>query len=129
MLVIPQCSTCCMVDWQLCSCICSSEHQHEWDIWNVCETLAFTFKFSLTQELRDHNGLICVGRFPAADFLLSGGQSMTWLLGNKLITVTTSGCSMKALKNGLCDKCWLLCRADKGENMQIGTISSAFQMR
>lgn len=67
----------------------------------------------------------CVGRFPAADFLLSGGQSMTWLLGNKLITVTTSGCSMKALKSGLCDKCWLLCRADKGENMQIGTISLA----
>ncbi|PSN43169.1 hypothetical protein C0J52_09893 [Blattella germanica] len=52
-------------------------------------------------------------RLPTADFLLSGGQSMTWLLGNKLITVTTSGCSMKALKNGLCDKCWLLCRPDK----------------
>ncbi|KAJ4432765.1 hypothetical protein ANN_21404 [Periplaneta americana] len=53
-------------------------------------------------------------RLPTADFLLSGGQSMTWLLGNKLITVTTSGCSMKALKNGLCDKCWLLCKADRG---------------
>lgn len=63
-----------------------------------------------------------VCRLPTADFLLSGGQSMTWLLGNKLITVTTSGCSMKALKNGLCDKCRMLCRADKGENMQIDTI-------
>lgn len=54
---------------------------------------------------------------------------MTWLLGNKLITVTTSGCSMKALKNGLCDKCWLLCRAEKGENMQSGTTSLASQMK
>lgn len=52
-------------------------------------------------------------RQPTADFLLSGGQSMTWLLGNKLITVTTSGCSQKALKNGLCDKCWQICRLDK----------------
>ncbi|XP_067006155.2 tuberin isoform X2 [Anabrus simplex] len=52
-------------------------------------------------------------RLPTAEFLLNGGQSMTWLLGNKLISVTTSGCSQKALKNGLCDKCWALCRQDK----------------
>ncbi|XP_031419844.1 tuberin isoform X1 [Clupea harengus] len=30
-------------------------------------------------------------RSPIADFLLSGGQSMTWLVGNKLVTITTSG--------------------------------------
>lgn len=35
---------------------------------------------------------------------------MSWLLGNKLITVTTSGCAQKALKHGLCDKCWLVCQ-------------------
>lgn len=49
-------------------------------------------------------------RLPSAEFLLLGGQSMTWLLGNKVITVTTSGCSQKALKQGLCDKCLALCR-------------------
>lgn len=49
-------------------------------------------------------------RLPTAEFLLSGGQSMTWLLGNKVITVTTSGCSQKALKQGLCDKCFAFCR-------------------
>lgn len=49
-------------------------------------------------------------RLPTAEFLLSGGQSMSWLLGNKLITVTTSGCAQKALKHGLCDKCWLVCQ-------------------
>nr|CAD7460498.1 unnamed protein product [Timema tahoe] len=53
-------------------------------------------------------------RLPTAEFLLSGGQSMTWILGNRVITVTTSGCSQKVLKNGLCDKCWMLCRPDKG---------------
>nr|CAD7432433.1 unnamed protein product [Timema monikensis] len=52
-------------------------------------------------------------RLPTAEFLLSGGQSMTWILGNRVITVTTSGCSQKVLKNGLCDKCWMLCRPDK----------------
>nr|CAD7416579.1 unnamed protein product [Timema cristinae] len=56
-------------------------------------------------------------RLPTAEFLLSGGQSMTWILGNRVITVTTSGCSQKVLKNGLCDKCWMLCRPDKGETV------------
>lgn len=49
---------------------------------------------------------------PTAEFLLSGGQSMTWLIGNRLITVTTSGCSQKPLKYGLCDKCWTLCKLE-----------------
>lgn len=49
-------------------------------------------------------------RLPAADFLLKEGQSMTWILGNKLITVTTSGCSNKAMRGGLCDNCWVACK-------------------
>nr|CAD7441251.1 unnamed protein product [Timema bartmani] len=59
-------------------------------------------------------------RLPTAEFLLSGGQSMTWILGNRVITVTTSGCSQKVLKNGLCDKCWMLCRPDKGAGCCVG---------
>ncbi|KAK2584988.1 hypothetical protein KPH14_008518 [Odynerus spinipes] len=50
-------------------------------------------------------------RLPAADFLLKEGQSMTWLLGNRLITVTTSGCSNKAMRGGLCDNCWVACKS------------------
>ncbi|RLU20252.1 hypothetical protein DMN91_006859 [Ooceraea biroi] len=49
-------------------------------------------------------------RLPAADFLLKEGQSMTWILGNRLITVTTSGCSNKAMRGGLCDNCWAACK-------------------
>ncbi|KAM9819610.1 tuberin isoform 1-T1 [Syngnathus typhle] len=30
-------------------------------------------------------------RSPIAEFLLDGGRSMTWLVGNKLVTITTSG--------------------------------------
>lgn len=37
---------------------------------------------------------------------------MSWLLGNKVITVTTSGCAQKALKQGLCDKCYNTCKSD-----------------
>lgn len=51
-------------------------------------------------------------RLPTADFLLKEGQSMTWLLGNRLITVTTSGCSSKAMRGGLCDNCWVACKPD-----------------
>eukprot|EP00058_Branchiostoma_floridae_P010187 XP_002595675.1 hypothetical protein BRAFLDRAFT_64809 [Branchiostoma floridae] len=44
-------------------------------------------------------------RSPVAEFLLAGGQTMTWLLGNQLITVTTSGGGLKMRKNGVCEKC------------------------
>ncbi|XP_043279652.1 tuberin isoform X2 [Venturia canescens] len=65
-------------------------------------------------------------RLPAADFLLKEGQSMTWLLGNRLITVTTSGCSNKAMRNGLCDNCWAACKAapsSPDHNKAIGSSS------
>lgn len=57
---------------------------------------------------------------PVAEFLLSGGQSLTWLVGNRLITVTTSGCSQQPLKHGLCDKCWSLCRQDNVKTSEGG---------
>ena len=44
-------------------------------------------------------------RSPMAEFLLAGGQSQTWLLGNKLITITTSGGGTKIGNTGLCEKC------------------------
>uniref|UniRef100_A0A0K8TBU2 Tuberin n=1 Tax=Lygus hesperus TaxID=30085 RepID=A0A0K8TBU2_LYGHE len=46
-----------------------------------------------------------------AEMVLNGGKSMTWLLGHKL-TVTTSGCTLKALKHGLCDRCYQICRVE-----------------
>ncbi|XP_065337125.1 tuberin [Cloeon dipterum] len=52
-------------------------------------------------------------RPPTTQWLFNDGQSMTWLLGHKLITVTTSNCSQKAIKSGLCDKCLHSCRLDK----------------
>lgn len=60
---------------------------------------------------------------PAAEFLLNGGQSMCWLIGNKLVTVTTSGCSQKVLKHGLCDKCWTLCNTHT-ESLKLKTARS-----
>ncbi|XP_063895577.1 tuberin isoform X4 [Helicoverpa armigera] len=49
-------------------------------------------------------------RSDTAEFLFSGGQSMTWLVGHKLITITTSGCLQNSIKQGLCDRCAALCR-------------------
>ncbi|XP_014220709.1 tuberin [Trichogramma pretiosum] len=50
-------------------------------------------------------------RLLASDFLLKEGLSASWILGNKLITVTTSGCSSKAMRGPLCDNCWSACKA------------------
>ncbi|CAH0398123.1 unnamed protein product [Chilo suppressalis] len=49
-------------------------------------------------------------RTDLAEFLFTGGQSMTWLVGHKLITITTSGCLQNSIKQGLCDRCAVLCR-------------------
>lgn len=59
-----------------------------------------------------------VFRLPSADLLLSQGQSTTWLLGHKLITVTTSGCSQSALRNGLCDRCWTVCKGNENTDTE-----------
>ncbi|CAF4953558.1 unnamed protein product [Pieris macdunnoughi] len=49
-------------------------------------------------------------RSEAAEFLLRGGQATTWLVGHKLLTVTTSGCTQVAARRGLCERCATLCR-------------------
>lgn len=49
-------------------------------------------------------------RLPSSEFILAGGQSMTWLVDHNLITITTSGCTAMQLKNGLCDRCSLICK-------------------
>lgn len=49
-----------------------------------------------------HRGTVC-------DMLLEDGQQQTWIWGNKIITITTSGCSQRPLRNGLCDKCFQQC--------------------
>ncbi|KAK7072996.1 Tuberous sclerosis 2-like protein, partial [Halocaridina rubra] len=59
-----------------------------------------------------------------AEMFVSGGQSQTWLVGNKLITITTSGCSQRPLKHGLCDKCLQLCNLEKGSPAPEPFISS-----
>ncbi|XP_059607432.1 tuberin [Phlebotomus argentipes] len=55
-------------------------------------------------------------RMPSADFLLAGGQTVTWLIGHNLVTITTSGCSTSPLRNGLCDRCNLACRGAQGRS-------------
>lgn len=60
-------------------------------------------------------------RLPTAEFLLSGGQSMCWLIGNKLVTITTSGCSQKVLKHGLCDKCLTFCQETRARKTRSGS--------
>lgn len=51
-------------------------------------------------------------RSSTAKMLIGGGQEQTWIAGNKIITVTTSGCGQRPIKNGLCDKCLQLCQKD-----------------
>ncbi|XP_039753773.1 tuberin isoform X2 [Pararge aegeria] len=49
-------------------------------------------------------------RSDTAEFLFNGGQSTTWLVGHKLLTITTSGCLQTSIKQGLCERCATLCR-------------------
>ncbi|KAI5634860.1 tuberin domain-containing protein [Phthorimaea operculella] len=49
-------------------------------------------------------------RSDLAEFMFNGGQSSTWLVGHKLVTITTSGCLQNTIKMGLCDRCSTLCR-------------------
>ncbi|RZF45475.1 hypothetical protein LSTR_LSTR009346 [Laodelphax striatellus] len=68
-------------------------------------------------------------RLSTADFLLNGGQSVTWIIGHKLITVTTSGCCQKALKHGLCDRCAQFCRINKDNPLSPTSETAGDQER
>lgn len=46
---------------------------------------------------------------------MEGGQSATWLLGTKLITITTSGCQQNLSRNGFCSKCYDSCRQNNDQ--------------
>ncbi|XP_042230186.1 tuberin-like isoform X2 [Homarus americanus] len=52
-------------------------------------------------------------RGAVAKMLVAGGLDQTWMVGNKIITITTSGCSQRPLRSGLCDKCIQFCSVDK----------------
>ena len=56
------------------------------------------------------------------------GPSQTWLIGHKLVTITTSQCSRVATRRGLCDRCWLLCKlgGDEGSCIHIPNNSSKY---
>lgn len=62
-------------------------------------------------------------RSPVAEFLLQGGQHQSWLLGNNIITITTSGGS-KVGRAGLCDKCLQVARtaSKKADDVSVSDL-------
>ncbi|XP_055620720.1 tuberin isoform X2 [Toxorhynchites rutilus septentrionalis] len=87
----------------------SSRPQFNSDLYHFHSELAET----CIDFMANHTFSPCSGlakRSPAAEFLLRGGQSNTWLVGHNLITITTSGCSAIPLRNGLCDRCYTMCK-------------------
>lgn len=55
-------------------------------------------------------------RSSTAEYLLANGHSMSWLVGNNIVTITTSGCSSTAVRNGLCDRCILVCKSARSSD-------------
>ena len=48
-------------------------------------------------------------RIPTAEFLLKNGQSCSWIIGTKIVTITTSTCDQTSNRGSLCDRCYLVC--------------------
>merc|ERR1719468_332359 len=48
-------------------------------------------------------------RMPTANFLLKNGQKASWIIGTKVVTITTSICDQTSTRGPLCDRCSLLC--------------------
>lgn len=60
-------------------------------------------------------------RMPTASFLLKNGQTASWIIGTKIVTITTSICDLTSSRGSpLCDRCHLLCRQMKGD---VGNIA------
>lgn len=84
------------------------------------DEVAFNFHMELADTCVDflsrHTYSTCSAlpkRSPTAEYLLANGHSMSWLIGHNIITITTSGCSSQAVRNGFCDRCILVCKSTK----------------
>lgn len=55
-----------------------------------------------------------------AQFLLAGGQYQTWLVGNKLVTITTSGSGNKLGNSGVCEKCLAAYQSVEQRDLKTG---------
>ena len=62
-------------------------------------------------------------RLATTEFMLAGGQKMSWLLGHNLITITTSGCAGLA-KNGICDRCAVFCKVPSQQQEEKGGLAA-----
>lgn len=86
----------------------------------AADEVAYNFHMELADTCIDflsrHTYSTCSAlpkRSPTAEYLLANGHSMSWLVGHNVITITTSGCSSTAVRNGLCDRCILVCKSTK----------------
>ena len=53
-----------------------------------------------------------------AQFLLKDGPRGQWVVGNKVVTITTSGGGSKSHSSGLCDKCLADIKTKEGKTVQ-----------
>lgn len=86
----------------------------------AADEVAYNFHMELADTCIDflsrHTYSTCSAlpkRSPTAEYLLTNGHSISWLVGNNVVTITTSGCSSTAVRNGLCDRCILVCKSAK----------------
>ena len=65
-------------------------------------------------------------RIATAEFLLKNGQTASWVIGTKIVTVTTSTCDQTPSRGQLCDRCYLVCsrhKPDEGRHKSSEGIS------
>ncbi|KPM09122.1 tuberin-like protein [Sarcoptes scabiei] len=58
------------------------------------------------------------------DKLLNKDKTRFWMIGHKIIQITTTGCTSRAIKNGLCNKCFMICHMNKPQNHQSSSSST-----
>ncbi|XP_045114587.1 tuberin-like [Portunus trituberculatus] len=71
------------------------------DMMETCIDLMSRYAFDYCRPVAERSGLV--------KMLMAEGKSQTWIAGNKLITITTSGCTGKLSEDGFCNRCNRLC--------------------
>ncbi|KAK8393730.1 hypothetical protein O3P69_006795 [Scylla paramamosain] len=71
------------------------------DMMETCIDLMSRYAFDYCRPVAERSGVV--------KMLMAEGKSQTWIAGNKLITITTSGCAGKLSQDSLCYRCHHLC--------------------
>ncbi|KAH9404411.1 Tuberous sclerosis 2-like protein [Tyrophagus putrescentiae] len=95
----------------------NNREQSKVELVEVCMDMFSANAFNTTSPLPLKPSMI--------DKILNRQKAQMWLIGHKIVQITPTVCSARAVKNGLCNKCYYICHMNAAEPEMESMVSSS----